>query len=188
MSYMFLRQVRGMTILYPFHFIPNFDFRFELGGFELGCFGLEVLVELEGLCFEPGEPDSPSGGYSSVGSRTFEQLVAPGNSLTPSPVLYRLRPLFWTSNWRITFSCAWVISCVSDAGTLFPITAKESHWPPGYKHVPAVHNKLGLSMPPLTNWVIGAGTGCGGVFWKAANELPVTRNNSPFPGMHVCTA
>jgi len=81
-----------MTILYP-HFLG-----FERGGFELGCFGLEVLVELEDPCFEPGGLDSPLGGYSSVGSCTFEQLVAPGNSLTSLLVMARLRPLFWTSN------------------------------------------------------------------------------------------
>lgn len=87
---MFLRQVRGMTILYP-HFL-RLVFGFELGDFELGCFGLEVLVELEDPCFEPG------GGYSSVGSCAFEQLLAPGNSLTSPLVMARLRPLFWTSN------------------------------------------------------------------------------------------
>ena len=49
MSYMFLRQVRGMTILYPFHFIPNFELGFELGRFGLGYFELGVLFVFAGF-------------------------------------------------------------------------------------------------------------------------------------------
>ena len=162
---------------------------FELECFELWCFELECLwLELGGL---GGFLCPPLGGYSSRGSLIFEHLLTPGNSLTLRLDLSRLRPLVAMSNWRIASRFAWVIACVSipgGFGTLFPITAKVSHWPFGYRHVPAVHIELGLYMPGA-NKTIGTAIGCGGwVFWIATNEIPVNRNNTPPAGMHVCTA
>ena len=95
------------------------------------------------------------------------------------------------SNWRMEVSSSKVICCVSFPGgfrTLFPITAKATHWPFGYKQVPAVHTELGLSTPGA-NWITGTSIGCGGwVFWMATNEIPVIRYNLPPAGRHVCTA
>ena len=177
-----------------------FELCFELWCFEL-CFELWCLE----LCFFPELELGvlggfcSLGGYSSRGSLASRHLLIPGNTLALRLVLSLLRPLVTMSNWRIAFKCAWVISCVSipgGFGTLFPITAKVSHWPFGYKHVPAVHIEFGLAMPGA-NWTIGTAIGGGaaswpaggcGVAWIATNEIPVTRYNVPPAGMQVCTA
>ena len=197
---------------------------FGLAGFEPGSFGfaglgfagsglwgLGIDVSLEGSLLS-------GGGYSVLGSSISLEFVIPGNRLSSSFTVLRLRLLILMSSWIIAISCAVEICCVCIAaltGTLFPITAKLRFWPFCCTQMPTVQIELGWSMAAagLTGglgWfgkgLIGTWTACGpcgacagwaGCPGRAGcagcvtptNETPVIRYIIPFVGAVVhCNA